>query len=211
MRLTSLVWILAPAVLAGSMVAFAQGDRDRNGPPRRDRQAEPAADRNYPERSRGPEGNTWKAGQEREKEMREADREREKVWREYLKERKRAYKEWSKADRWEQDDFDRYRRDRRGGPGGIGNWGGGNMPRDGVCFYTDAYFGGESFCLDRNERLSFVGERYNDRISSIRVFGSARRITVFEHHYFEGARRTIAGDISNLGNFNDKISSIEVR
>ena len=220
MRRTSLLWILALIVLTGSISLFADDERDRNGPSRRGREAVPAEDRNHPEMTRGPEKDAWKDRQEREKEMREADREREKEWREYLKDRKKAYKEWLKADRWEQDDFERYRRSRRGDwrddrrdeRGGVyENWGGRNVPRDGVCFYTDAYYRGESFCLDRNERLSFVGEHYNDKISSIRVFGRSPRIIVYEHHYFGGARRTFTGDVVHLGNFNDTISSIEVR
>jgi len=225
MRRTSLLWILALVVLTGSISLFADDERDRNGPSRRGREAVPVEDRNYPDRNRAPEKDAWQDRQEREKEMREADREREKEWREYLKERKKAYKEWFRADRREQDDFERYRRDRRGDRGdrsdrsdrgderwdGNGNWGGRNEPRDGVCFYTDAYYRGESFCVDRNERRGFVGEHYNDRISSIRVFGRSARIVVYEHHYFGGARRTFTGDVAHLGNFNDKISSIEVR
>ena len=159
------------------------------------------ADKDYRERVR-----------EREKDRWEDQREREKAWREYLKERKRAYRDYSRASRQERDDFDNYRRDRGYQYGGqYGSWGGGNEPRNGVCFYMDSNYNGESFCVNSNERQSYVGGRYNDRISSIRVFGRARRIVVYEHENYGGSSRIYAGDVPGLGNFNDKISSIEVR
>ena len=85
-----------------------------------------------------------------------------------------------------------------------------NQPRDGVCFYMDEDYRGDSFCMDGGESQRNVEDRYNDKISSIRVFGRAR-VVVYEHENFGGARRTFARDASNLGNFNDKITSIEVR
>jgi len=47
-------------------------------------------------------------------------------------------------------------------------------------------------------------------VSLIRVFGRAQGI-VYEHENFGGASRTFAGDMSNLENLNNKITSIEVR
>ena len=148
---------------------------------------------------------------DRNREWREADRERDREWREYLKERRKAYKEWSRANREERDDFERYRRDRGYPYGGqYGGWGGNNEPREGACFYTDADYRGERFCISGNQALRYVGDRYNDRISSIRIFGRAR-VYVYEHDNAGGARRLITNDVSNLRGFNDKVSSIEVR
>ncbi len=54
-------------------------------------------------------------------------------------------------------------------------------------------------------------QRFKDSISSIQVFGNAR-VIVYEHAGFGGASRTYTSDRSNLaGDFNDKISSIEVK
>jgi hypothetical protein len=65
--------------------------------------------------------------------------------------------------------------------------------------------------MNAGENLRNVENRFNDRISSVRVFGRAR-VVVYEHENSGGSSRAIAGDVSNLlGNFNDKITSIEVR
>jgi hypothetical protein len=86
-----------------------------------------------------------------------------------------------------------------------------NQPRDGACFYLEAGYRGDSFCLNAGESRRNVEDRFNDKISSIRVFGRAR-VVVYEHENFSGASRTLAGGGAlNLGNFNDKITSVEVR
>ena len=209
MRIKFLLIIAAVAILASAGASSAQNNRSRNG-----------RDWSYNDRD-----------------YRERERERDRSWREYLKERRKAYKEWSKANRNERDDFDRWERERYRDRedwygrdrnrqdaygdysrnrdwdygGQYGSWGYGNAPRDGVCFYTDAGFRGEEFCAGSNERRRFVGDHFNDRISSIRLLGGARLI-VYEHDDFNGDRRTITHDVTNLaGNFNDKISSFEVR
>jgi len=152
-----------------------------------------------------------KDDRERDKDWREADRERDKEWREYLKARRKAYKEWSRASREERDDFERYRRDRGYSyEGQYGGWESNYEPREGACFYTDADYRGERFCVSGNEAHRYIGDRYNDRISSVRIFGRAR-VYVYEHENAGGARRLITNDVSNLRGFNDKISSIEVR
>ena len=95
--------------------------------------------------------------------------------------------------------------------GQYGSLGGGYEPRNGACFYLDADYRGDSFCMNAGESRRNVEDRYNDKISSVRVFGGAR-VVVFEHENFGGASRTISGGgSSNLANFNDKITSIEVR
>jgi hypothetical protein len=211
MRIKPWLWISAIVLLMGSAPVFTF---DRNqGPDGRSRNSR-EAEKQYRE-------------YDHEKEMREADRERDKEWREYLKYRKRQYKEWAKANRWERDDFENYRRDRGRrydgryeeryeGPydgryeGQYGNWGRGNQPRDGACFYTDSDYRGDYFCINGNGRRSNVGDRYNDRISSIRVFGGAR-VVAYEHEGFGGDRRAYNRNVPNLGGFNDEITAIEVR
>jgi len=95
--------------------------------------------------------------------------------------------------------------------GQYGNRGSGYEPRNGACFYIDADYRGDSFCMNAGENLRNVEDRFNDRISSVRVFGRAR-VVVYEHENSQGSNRAIAGNVSNLlGNFNDKITSIEVR
>jgi hypothetical protein len=81
--------------------------------------------------------------------------------------------------------------------------------RNQVCFYMDENFRGESFCANLGERVRNVGERFNDRISSIRIFGRAD-VTVFENENFGGPHRTYAQDIANLREWNDRITSFQV-
>jgi hypothetical protein len=171
------------------------------------------ADGQYREPAREREGDRW-----------EDQREREKQWREYLRARNRQYRDYSRASRQELDDFYNYIRSRGyryGDQYGWGNgngprygygpgWGNGNKPRNGACFYTDSNYGGERFCLSSNERVSSVGEHYNDRISSIRIFGRAR-VTVYKHTNYGGSHRTYTNDAPHLGDLNDEITAIEVR
>ena len=92
----------------------------------------------------------------------------------------------------------------------YGGGGSGYEPRNGACFYMDADYRGENFCMNAGEDQRNVGDRYNDRISSIRIFGAAE-VIVYEEENFGGERRTINRSVSNLGSFNDKITSIEVK
>src|ERR1700745_888234 len=57
--------------------------------------------------------------------------------------------------------------------------------RSGACFFTEANFGGEKFCMREGERMAQVPEGFNDRISSIRIFGRTE-ITVYQNRGFSG-------------------------
>jgi hypothetical protein len=83
-------------------------------------------------------------------------------------------------------------------------------PRSGACFYMDDGFRGDRFCMEAGDSQREVSGRYNDKISSIEVFGGAR-VFVYEHSGFGGDSRTFVRNASNLaGDFNDTISSIRV-
>ncbi|MGV8840628.1 MAG: SH3 domain-containing protein [Bauldia sp.] len=57
-----------------------------------------------------------------------------------------------------------------GVPGGPGTPPPGPQPTVGqACFYSEFNFTGQYFCLERNQSLSYVGNNWNDLISSIRV------------------------------------------
>jgi hypothetical protein len=81
--------------------------------------------------------------------------------------------------------------------------------REGACFYMDSDYGGDSFCMDAGQGIRDVEPRYNDEISSIRVFGKAR-VVIFEHKNFGGASSVISSDVPGLGGWNDKITSIRI-
>ncbi len=93
--------------------------------------------------------------------------------------------------------------------GQYGGQGSGNETRNGVCFYKDANYRGENFCVSGNESMQSVGDRYNDTISSVRIFGRSE-VTVYENSNFNGSRQTISQDVPSLGNWSDRITSFQV-
>ena len=89
-------------------------------------------------------------------------------------------------------------------------WGGGQpMPREGACFFKDADFRGERFCVPRGASYAMLPPGFNDQITSIRVTNAV--LIVFQDGDFEGRSTRITGDMPNLGGiWNDKISSFRV-
>ena len=82
-------------------------------------------------------------------------------------------------------------------------------PREGACFYEDANYRGQSFCVPRGATYNALPRGFNDRISSIRVFGSEVRL--FQERNFRGRSTEIRGDAPNLrGTWKDNVSSIRV-
>ena len=110
-----------------------------------------------------------------------------------------------------------YQGDRgHGGGGGVGVGVGGPvwgrneaMPRAGACFYEDANFHGQYFCVQRGSTYASLPRGFNDRISSVRVFGA--RVEIFKDRDFHGKSSEFHGDVHNLkGNWKDDVSSIRV-
>src|SRR5262249_47148446 len=91
-------------------------------------------------------------------------------------------------------------------------WGHGRTPRDGACFYKDADFSGEYFCVSAGSNLPTIEDGLNDKISSMRLFGNTE-VTVYRDRHFNGRSTRFGNDVHNLKNagWNDTISSIEVR
>jgi hypothetical protein len=91
-------------------------------------------------------------------------------------------------------------------------WGSEPPPGEGVCFYQDADYHGDYFCVRTGEDLSSLPSGMNDRISSIRIFGRAE-VTVFKDSRFEGRSARFNTDVRNLKHedWNDLISSLRVR
>lgn len=91
-------------------------------------------------------------------------------------------------------------------------WGRPRPPRAGACFYQNANFGGDYFCVQVDDAYDVMPEGLNDRISSIRVFGDAS-VVVYRDPNFRGRSTRFSDDIDNLQfeNWNDAISSLEVR
>jgi hypothetical protein len=93
----------------------------------------------------------------------------------------------------------------------------GNQLHDVACFYTDANYGGDYFCQGSGSNVN-VPPGFNDKISSIRVYGRAD-VTIYNDANFGGfsarTRRSVAvlrdWRVPGSGkNWNNRISSIRV-
>ncbi len=90
-------------------------------------------------------------------------------------------------------------------------WGREAMPREGACFYRDADFRGDYFCVPRGASYPVVPRGFNDSISSIRLI-SAGGVLLFEDKDFGGRVGRVTSDVKDLrrGVWNDKVTSIRV-
>jgi hypothetical protein len=90
-------------------------------------------------------------------------------------------------------------------------WGRPTAPRDGACFYRDAGFRGDYFCVRAGEDVPWIPGGLNDEISSIRTFGRAE-VTVYRDRRFSGRSERFERDVFNLRNqgWNDRLSSLRV-
>jgi hypothetical protein len=92
------------------------------------------------------------------------------------------------------------------------HWGRPDSPRAGACFYRDANFKGDYFCLNAGKEYSSLPSGMNDQISSIQTFGGAE-VAIFQDSRFNGRSRDFRGDVRNLKDegWNDRLSSLRVR
>lgn len=91
-------------------------------------------------------------------------------------------------------------------------WGRPTAPRAGACFYRDAGFRGDYFCLRAGEDAASIPAGLNDEISSVRTFGDAE-VTIYRDRRFTGRSVRLPNDVHNLRDigWNDRLSSIAVR
>jgi hypothetical protein len=83
------------------------------------------------------------------------------------------------------------------------------IPREGACFYQNANFRGQYFCVPQGASIGVLPPGFNDRISSIRVMRST--VIIFSDGEFGGRSTRLERDVPNLGgNWNDRISSMRV-
>lgn len=97
-------------------------------------------------------------------------------------------------------------------PAEAQRWGRPRPPRAGACFYQNAGFGGDYFCVQAGDRYEEMPDGLNDRISSIRIFGDAS-VVVYRDPGFRGRSTRFTDDVDNLQleRWNDAISSLDVR
>ena len=81
----------------------------------------------------------------------------------------------------------------------------------GCYYYADANFSGARSSIAEGESSEWVGDNWNDRISSLSCTQGCS-LVAFEHIDFGGERARYTGDIPLLGSkWNDRISSLRVR
>lgn len=100
-----------------------------------------------------------------------------------------------------------YRDDRRGNRNNV------------VCIYEERDFRGRYDCFETGDEISDFGRRsgWNDRISSLRIFGVAR-VTLYRDINFRGDRVTVDHDVADLRrlrmtsslNWDNQASSLDV-
>jgi Peptidase inhibitor family I36 len=91
-------------------------------------------------------------------------------------------------------------------------------PASGACFFKDAGYGGDHFCVRSGDRLNHLPGNFGDNISSIKVLGRAR-VDVFNDRNFSGGSHEFKASVQDLRNrrfedghtWNNRISSIAVR
>jgi hypothetical protein len=90
-------------------------------------------------------------------------------------------------------------------------WGRSAEPRSGVCFYRDANYRGDYFCVEAGNSIASLPGQMNDEISSIRTFGNAE-VTIFQSDRFEGRSTRFENSVRNLTEegWNDRLSSLRV-
>jgi hypothetical protein len=90
-------------------------------------------------------------------------------------------------------------------------WGRPRTPQAGACFYRDADFRGDFFCVAAGEDVSVLPDGMNDQISSIRTFGGVE-VTVFQNGRYSGRSDRFESEVRNLRDrgWNDSLSSLRV-
>lgn len=91
-------------------------------------------------------------------------------------------------------------------------WGRERFPDSGACFFRDADFRGEYFCIRAGDDVGRLPDEMNDAISSIRMFGRAE-VVVFRDARFNGGSSRFESSVRNLRDegWNDRISSLRVQ
>ena len=90
-------------------------------------------------------------------------------------------------------------------------WGAEQLPRSGVCFFQDADFRGQYFCVTPGEDMDQLPPGTNDAISSFRIIGDVE-VMVFKDVRFTGPSGRFSTDVRDLRRegWNDLISSLRV-
>ena len=91
-------------------------------------------------------------------------------------------------------------------------WGRERFPDSGACFFRDADFRGDYFCVRAGDDVGRLPDEMNDAISSIRLFGRTE-VVVYKDARFNGGSARFGSSVRDLRDerWNDRISSIRVQ
>jgi hypothetical protein len=94
-----------------------------------------------------------------------------------------------------------------------------NQPKSGACFFREANFSSDYFCIARGNSISAVQRDFNDQISSIRLYGGAS-VIVYNDANFRSTSISFRNSVTDLRNvrlqgsdhktWSNRISSIQV-
>jgi hypothetical protein len=90
-------------------------------------------------------------------------------------------------------------------------WGRPSHPSRGACFFEDANYEGRYFCASVGRDAATIPIDANDRINSIRIYGSVD-VIVYKDGDFRGQSRRLTSSVSNLGwvGWANRISSYRI-
>ncbi len=72
------------------------------------------------------------------------------------------------------------------------------MRGSGACFYPEAGFNGNPMCVATGDERNMIGREYKS-FASVKLFGRAREVHVFERERFGGRRMELRNDAPDLG------------
>ena len=81
----------------------------------------------------------------------------------------------------------------------------------GCALYEHINYGGQTFHMTEGQSYAYLGDAWNDRVSSVQVSPQCELVT-YQHINYGGDRRAYASSVSFVGNlWNDQISSAQCR
>jgi hypothetical protein len=108
------------------------------------------------------------------------------------------------------------------GPGWWNSGGGhhpSNQPKNGACFFREANFGGDYFCMARGNLYNVLPRGFDENISSIRIYGNVT-VTIYNEANFKSYSAMIRRSVPDLRtvqlqgynnkNWNNRLSSVRV-
>lgn len=90
-------------------------------------------------------------------------------------------------------------------------------PNSGACFYTDASFSGDHFCVRAGDRLPSLPNHFEHHVGSVQVFGDAK-VRLFNDSNYKNGSTVLDHSVNDLRDvafrgghtWNDRIGSLMI-